>query len=80
MREFLRIDLLATRQAVDRLELIGVTVRHAAAQSTIRFSPRKLFLDGFGGLSGLKPDDVDSTCANVYVHGRGCFPQNPESC
>ena len=76
----MRIDLLATRHAVDRLELIGVTVRHAAAQSTIRFSPRKLFLNGFGGLSGLKPDDVDSTCVTVYVHGRGCFPQNPESC
>ena len=53
VHQFLRVDPVATRQAVDRLELVG---RHRAAtlrlRPAIRLSPRELFLDGCGGLNG----------------------------
>jgi hypothetical protein len=53
VHQLLRIDPVATRQAVDRLELIG---RDRAAtlrlRPTIRLSLRELFLGGCGGLNG----------------------------
>jgi len=53
VNQLLRVQTVATRQAVDRLELVG---RDSAAtlrlRPTIRFSLRELFLDGCGGLNG----------------------------
>ena len=53
VHELLRVQTVATRQAVDRLELVG---RHRAAtlrlRPTIGLSLRELFLDGCGGLNG----------------------------
>ena len=52
VNEFLRIYPVATRQAVDRLELVG---RDRATtlqlRPTISLPPRELFLDGCGGLN-----------------------------
>ena len=53
VHQLLRIDPVATRQAVDRLELVGgdraTTLR---LRPTIRFSLRELFLDGCGRVNG----------------------------
>ena len=53
VHQLLRVQTVATRQPVDRLELVG---RDRAAtlrlRPAIRLSPRKLFLDGCGGLNG----------------------------
>ena len=53
VHQLLRIYPVATRQAVDRLELVG---RDRATtlqlRPTIRFSLRELFMNGCGGLNG----------------------------
>ena len=53
VHQLLRVDPLATRQAVDRLELVG---RDRATtprlRPTIRLSLRELFMGGCGGLNG----------------------------